>query len=114
VARGHVESLEGDLHKNEEKLRQIVEINEKLKDELAGVRLEKETAQRGLENARSEKNILEAQRKTIAAELDSVLKVKANMATSLTKVGGVGVGGDFFKWKTTPKMFRIFISSWRN
>lgn len=73
------------MHKNEEKLSQLITANEKLKDELATVKMEKETAQRGFENAKTEKNILETQRKALAGELESALKAKANLSASLSK-----------------------------
>jgi chromosome segregation ATPase len=86
VSRGHVESLESDLSKAEDKLNQLVALNEKLKDELENAKMERDSAQRGLDNFKNEKNILESQRKTLAADLESTLKLKNNMAAGLSKV----------------------------
>lgn len=86
MARGHVESLELEVTKDEDKIRQLAESHEKLKDSLENVRIERDTAQRGLDNLKNEKNILEQHRKTLASELEATIKVKTSLSTNLMKV----------------------------
>jgi chromosome segregation ATPase len=86
VARGHVENLEQEVSKDEDKIRILTETCEKLKDSLENIRIERDTAQRGLDNLKNEKNILEQQRKALASELDSAVKIKTSLSTNLMKV----------------------------
>lgn len=86
VARSHVESLEQELTKSEEKIGQLAEQNEKLKDAFENVKMERDGAQRTLDNLKNEKNILEQQRKALASELSSVVKIKNSVSTNLSKV----------------------------
>lgn len=88
VTRGHVEALEQDLIKAEEKISQLTAASERQKDELDNIRIERDTAQRTLDNLKNEKNSLEQQRRTLASELEGTLKLKGNLATSLQKVYG--------------------------
>ncbi|XP_021966224.1 rootletin isoform X2 [Folsomia candida] len=85
VSRGHVESLELEVTKDEDKIRQLAESCEKLKDSLENIRIERDTAQRALDNLKNEKNILEQQRKTLASELEATIKVKTSLSTNLMK-----------------------------
>ena len=86
VTRGHVDELETELAKREEKIAQMTDVNEKLRDALENVKMDRDSAQRTLDALKNEKNILEQQRKALASELDTTLKIKNSLATNLSKV----------------------------
>lgn len=86
VTRGHVESLEQDIGKAEEKVAQLTAACERQKDELDNIRIERDTAQRTLDNLKNEKNILEQQRRALASELEGTLKMKGSLSNNLQKV----------------------------
>ena len=86
LVRGHVESLESDLSKAEEKITTFSEANERMKNEIENFKMERETTQRAMESLKNEKNLLEQQRRALAGELDSTLKNKSNISANLSKV----------------------------
>lgn len=74
------------MAKAEEKVTQLTASVERQKDEMDNIRLERDTAQRTLDNLKNEKNILEQQRRTLASELEAALKLKGSLSTTLQKV----------------------------
>lgn len=74
------------MNKAEEKVAQLTATCERQKDELDNIRIERDTAQRTLDNLKNEKNILEQQRRALASELEGTLKLKGSLSSNLQKV----------------------------
>ncbi len=74
------------MSKAEEKVAQLTATCERQKDELDNIRIERDTAQRTLDNLKNEKNILEQQRRALASELEGTLKLKGSLSSNLQKV----------------------------